>query len=104
MDQFGLNINRATYRDTNNELDNTHGIFIERNSRGEAWAGDLLKYDQLLKITWTRPSQNSPMTTVDLTGDIENIQDMVREINRIPINIMCKIYYKRYAYFLRLSL
>ena len=85
MDQFGININRATHRDTNNELNNTQGIFIEQNSRGATWAGDLLKYDQLLKITWTRPSQNSPMTTVDLTGDIDNIQDVVRDINQYHV-------------------
>merc|ERR1711935_500268 len=92
MDQFGLNVNRATYTATNTALNNTQGIFIEQNSRGEAEAGELLKYDQLLKITWTRPSQNSPVQEIVLT---ENIEEAKRMIRRIPINIMCTIYFRR---------
>ena len=96
MDDFALVINRATYKNTNNELNNERGIFIEQNKRGP-YAGDLVKFDQLLEITWKPPSQNRPMQVVPLTGEyVDNFEEAVRMINEIPINNMCKFYFKRY--------
>ena len=89
MDQFGFSIKKGTNRDLLEE-----GIFVEKNSRGTAMAGDIRKYDQLVKITWKKASQNSTMQEFALEHS-DSIQQIAQRVSRIPINIVCTIHYRR---------
>ena len=89
MDQFGFSIKKGTNTDLLEQ-----GIFIEKNSRGTAMAGDIQKHDQLMKITWKKASQNSTPQEFVLEHT-DSIQQIAQRISRIPINIVCTLYYRR---------
>ena len=89
MDQFGFSIKKGTNTDLLEQ-----GIFVEKNSRGTSMAGDIQKYDQLVKITWKKASQNSTVQECVFQHS-DSIQQIAQHVSRIPINVICTIHYRR---------
>ena len=94
MDQFGLAIKKGTLS-LPGALGPVYGIFIHSNNRGVGPNANIIRYDQLIKIDWKKSSANSPLQTVDLTQDIENLQIVARKLSRIPTNVMCTVHIRR---------
>ena len=93
MDQFGLSIKKGTVSLPGAPGDQL-GIFIQSNNRG-SHTNTVIRHDQLLKIDWKKSSATSPLQTVDLTVDIDNLQVVARKLSKIPTNVMCTVHIRR---------
>ena len=95
MDQYGISIKKGTTSLPGEPADQP-GIFIQNNNRG-SHTNTVIRHDQLLKIDWKKSSATSPLQTVDLTVDIDNLQVVARKLSKIPTNVMCTVHIRRLA-------
>ena len=97
MDQFGLTIKKGTVPDIVTLAEAIGpGIFVRNNNRGvDTSNAQIIRHDQLLKIDWKKSSAASPLQTVDLRQDIEQLQNVARKLSRIPTNVMCTVHIRR---------